>query len=105
MSGRVLNAGNGVRERFPILTQARECQFVLFNPFAWVYPGGCSPFYRVLDERSGASKTENRFLTPFPTASPSADRMLLRILRQGLTLGGQPSKKVDRGRLGCVKVA
>ena len=38
MSGRVLNAGNGVRERFPILTQARECQFVLFNPFAWVYP-------------------------------------------------------------------
>jgi hypothetical protein len=89
MSGRVLNAGNGVRERFPNSAQARECQFVLFNPFAWVYPGGCSPFYRA----------------PFPTASPSADRMLLRILRQGLTLGEQPSKKVDRGRLGCVKVA
>ncbi|MEY2789466.1 MAG: hypothetical protein RLZZ34_2609 [Verrucomicrobiota bacterium] len=99
MSGRVLNAGNGVRERFPILTQARECQFVLFNPFAWVYPGGRSPFNRVLAERSGASKTENRFLTPFPTASPSADRMLLRILRQGLTLGGAAFQKSRQGKI------
>ena len=39
---------------------------MLFNPFARVYPGGRGPFYQVLAERSGASKTENRSLTPFP---------------------------------------
>ena len=56
---------NEVRERLPNWTQARECQFLSFNPLARAHLI-CVALNRVLAERSGASKIENRSLTPFP---------------------------------------
>lgn len=47
-------------------------------------------------------KTENRSQPPFPIDSTPAERMLLRTLRRGLTLGGQTTKEVHAASLGCV---
>jgi hypothetical protein len=74
------DAGNGVRQRFPILTPVRAQVSVPVDQSLGKAHPVCVVLYRVLAERSGAPKTENRSLTPFPTASPSADRMLLRTL-------------------------
>jgi hypothetical protein len=97
------DAGNGVRERFPILTPVRAQVSVPVDQSLGKAHPVCVVLYRVLAERSGAPKTENRSQTPFPTASTPAERMLLRPLRRGVTLGGIGcQKRSSGGRLGCI---
>ncbi len=100
--GEVTVTGNGFTERFPILTPVRAQVPVPVDQSLGKAHPVCMVLYRVLAEKSGAPKTENRSLTLFPTASTPAERMLLRTLRRGLTLVGQTAKKVHAGSLGCV---
>ena len=95
--GEVTVTGNGFTERFPSLTPVRAQVSVTVDKSLGKAHPVCVVLYRVLAERSGAPKTENRSLTLFPTASTPAERMLLRPLRRGVALGGQAAKKGPRG--------
>jgi hypothetical protein len=94
--GEVTVTCNGVRQRFLILTPVRAQVSVPVNQSLGKAHPVCVVLYRVLAEKSGALKTENRSLTPFPTASTPAERMLLRPLRRGVALGKQAAKKCPR---------
>ena len=78
--GEVTVTGNGFTERFPCLTPVRAQVSVTVDQSLGKAHPVCVVLYRVLAERSGAPKTENRSLTPFPTASTPAERTLLRPL-------------------------
>jgi hypothetical protein len=67
---------NGVGERFPNLTQACECQFLLSNPLARAHLV-CVALDQVLAQKNDASNIENPSRTPFFRVDGSRERMIV----------------------------